>query len=193
MKVGALFSAGLLLMLAAALPALAADQKKEAAKQLAGYNGILVEKFAVDNNPATEDFPKGLETMMQSRAVQKLREKKIFDEVVDGAEPTAADPGVAKAPGAEPPRWLILSATVLTFDKGSRAARYWGGFGAGATRIKVRFVLRDEKTGAEILRFDHQGSFKGMFSTFGGSQEEAFGKAASGVVNGMTTELEKNR
>ena len=32
-----------------------------------------------------------------------------------------------------------------------------------------------------------------MFSTFGGSQEEAFGKAASGVVNGMTTELEKNR
>jgi uncharacterized protein DUF4410 len=182
---------------------LVAQQKKEGGKPLGEYSSILVSKFDVDKNPATEDFPKGLEVMMQSRTIQELRSKKLFADVVDGSEPAAgAEPGqakpVANSNSASPaqndsPRQIILSASVLTFDKGSRAARYMVGFGAGQSRVKMRFILRDALSGTEVLRFDQQGTFKGVFSVLGGSGDEAFVKAASSVVNNLIKELEKNR
>jgi Domain of unknown function (DUF4410) len=189
------------------------------AKKLAGYTGIVVEKFTVDQNPATEDFPKGLDVLMQGRAVEKLREQKLFEQVVDGAAvPADKSPASKPAPSPEtaaPPaqpsvtgaaaeapkpaasagneRRLILSGTVLIFDKGSRAARYWVGFGAGQAKMKVRFTFRDAQTGTEVMRFDQQGTFKGAFSAFGGGQDEALVKAASGVVKGLISEIIKNR
>ncbi len=208
----ALFLAGAGL---SAAPGLFAQQTT---KKLAGYNAIVIEKFDVEKNAATEDFPKGLEVVMQGRAVAKMRERKLFEKVIDGAE----TPGVTGAPenkeavkepgntekteqkSAEPSgqkdmatpsaeRRLILSSTVVLYDKGSRAARYFGGFGAGQSKVKVRFVLKDAQTNAEVMSFEKQGTFKGMFSAFGGSQEEAFAKAASGVVKALMEELIKNR
>lgn len=198
-----------------AVPAVLAQQT---AKKLVGYNVIVVEKFEVEKNAATENFPKGLDVFMQGRTVVKLREQKIFDKVVDGTEPpvgtiaaesqtsgkeaaTVSDAekkseesnaSKAASPAASERR-LLLNSTVVLFDKGSRSARYWGGFGAGQSKVKVRFTLKDAQTNAEVLNFDGQGTFKGVFSTFGGSQEEAFTKAASGVVKALLNELAKNR
>ncbi len=155
---------------------------------------------------------------MQGRAVAKMREQKLFEKVIDGAEApgvtgAAENKEVVKEPGnaektepktgepsgqkdvatAPAERRLILSSTVVLYDKGSRAARYFGGFGAGQSKVKVRFLLKDAQTNAEVLSFEKQGTFKGMFSMFGGSQEEAFAKAASGVVKALINELIKNR
>lgn len=198
-----------------AAPGLFAQQTT---KKLTGYNAIVIEKFDVEKNAATEDFPKGLEVVMQGRAVVKMREQKLFEKVIDGAEAPGVtgaaenkeavkEPGntekterktgepsgqknMATAPGE---RRLILSSTVVLYDKGSRAARYFGGFGAGQSKVKVRFILKDAQTNAEVMSFDKQGTFKGMFSAFGGSQEEAFAKAASGLVKALIDELTKNR
>ncbi len=210
---------GISLLLAAAglspAPGLFAQQST---KKLAGYTAIVIEKFGVEKNAATEDFPKGLEVVMQGRAVLKVREQKLFEKVIDGTEAPAvtatvenkdavkeagttektepkpreliAQKDTAAAPGE---RRLILSSTVVLYDKGSRAARYWGGFGAGQSKVKVHFTLRDAQTNAEVMSFDEQGTFKGMLSAFGGSQEEAFTKAASGVVKALVNELVKNR
>jgi hypothetical protein len=88
---------------------------------------------------------------------------------------------------------VVLGCTVLIFDKGSRAARYFGGMGAGQTKMKARFVLADAQTGKEVLKFDQQGTFKGMMSAFGGNQDEAAAGAARGLVNAMMSQFVKKQ
>ena len=183
-------------------------------RQLSGYQVLAIESFTVDKNPATENFPAGLEKVMHSTALRKVREKNLFKSVIDAvelrpstpvaqevpapAEPVAdgaaatAVPVAAKVP-AEQPRAVILSGTVILFDKGSQAARFWGGMGAGASKVKVRFVMRDAATGAEVMRFDQEGKFYGMWSAFGGSDDEALIKASTSVVKNLVKTLEQNR
>lgn len=205
---------GLLLVCAvvSATPSLFAQQTD---KKLANYNAIVIEKFEVERNAATEDFPKGLEEVIQGLVVSKMRDQKLFAEVIDGAPESgftnASTSGKSvKGPGytaqkASGPngqedatpgpgeRRLILNGTVIIYDKGSRAARYFGGFGAGESKIKMRFVVKDAQTNAEVMSFEEQGTFKGLWTAFGGSQEEAYAKAANGVVKALIGELKKNR
>jgi hypothetical protein len=51
---------------------------------------------------------------------------------------------------------LILRGRVLEMDPGSRAARYWGGFGAGAARTKIEGELVDAASGRVLLRFTQE-------------------------------------
>jgi hypothetical protein len=49
-------------------------------------------------------------------------------------------------------------------DPGSQAARYWGGFGAGAARTEVEGEVVDARTGKALLRFrQERRSGVGMF------------------------------
>jgi hypothetical protein len=172
--------------------ALLAAQEAPIAKPLAGYTTIVVEKFTIENNAATENFPRGYETVMQNETIRRLEKKALFERVVDAAEAKAeSDPAPDTA--AEPGKTLVLSGTVVTFDKGSRAARYLVGFGAGATKIKVRFVLRDASSGQNVLEVDRQGKFYGVISFVGGSQSQADSKSARSVVAGLIKVIAKNR
>jgi hypothetical protein len=189
--------------------AIATPTTQASTKKLAGYDTVVVEPFAVEKNAATENFPQGFDALLQGRTITKLREGKVFEQVLDKDQTSAtstATPNTAtgtipnsnapqdaqKSPEAKDRR-LLLASTVILFDKGSRAARYWGGFGAGESKIKVRFIFTDSQTGKEVLRFDQQGTFKGMWSAFGGSTDEAAVKAVNGVVKRLIEEIEKNR
>jgi hypothetical protein len=79
------------------------------------------------------------------------------------------------------------------YDKGSRAGRWLVGFGAGATKVKVRFVFRDAQTGAELFRTDRQGKFYGTVSLVGGGKGQAVSEAAGDVVDGLIKDIRKNR
>ena len=144
-------------MLAAALlvsvNAFPADPAAKNSKPLAGYSTIVVEKFTIQNDAATEKFPRGYETVMGGEAVRRLREKNLFAQVID-AEASAVKTDPLPDPTKEPARALTLSGTVIAYDQGSRTARYLVGFGAGATRVTVRFVLRATANGQEILQID---------------------------------------
>ncbi len=50
---------------------------------------------------------------------------------------------------------LSLELTVEKLDMGSRAARFWGGFGAGAQRFKISVVVRDA-SGKNMFNFTHE-------------------------------------
>ena len=71
-------------------------------------------------------------------------------------------PGKALAPGARvwfsfvasPPAKGALKSSVS--DPGSRAARYWAGFGAGAARTKLEGELVDAASGRVLLRFTQE-------------------------------------
>ncbi len=201
-----------------ALPLSAALAAEETAHELAPYSAIVIEPFTVDRNPATEEFPRGLEIITQSKLVQELRRKALFTEVIESTTKTAGDSAATAAPAAfdttraaatpavtdsasavaTPPskgtgKRVSVATTILIFDKGSRAARYLGGMGAGQTRLKARFVFKDAETGAEVLRFDREGTFKGMFSAFGGSADAASAGVANGLVKGAVQEMARHR
>lgn len=158
--------------------------QSKSGKALTGYQIIVVEKATVEDNPKTKEFPGGHEVVMQKSIVANLLEKKTFDKVIDGAE--------ASAPTTDG-KALTLSTQVIEFDKGSRAARWAVGFGAGATKVKVRFVLKDAANGQELLKTERQGKFYGTFSFVGGSKEHAVSEAAGDVVDGLIKEINKNR
>jgi len=168
---------------------IAGGQKQGGTKPLSAYSSVLVSNFEIDKTPATEDFPKGLEKLMQSRAAKELRERKVFAEVVDGSDAPIA----TSAGQGSPSKQVILSANIVSYDKGSRAARAWVSFGAGESRIKIRFTLRDSETNSVVLQFDQQNTFKGMNTTYGGSQDDASLKPAISAVKEMIKKLEMNR
>jgi hypothetical protein len=51
---------------------------------------------------------------------------------------------------------LVVRGKVLEMDPGSKAARYWGGFGAGAARTKIEGELVDAQSGEVLARFTQE-------------------------------------
>src|ERR1700681_190060 len=48
---------------------------------------------------------------------------------------------------------LVVRGKVTRMDPGSRAARYWAGFGAGAAKTEISGEVADAATGTVLLRF----------------------------------------
>lgn len=183
-------TAGLIFLLVAGIAAAQAANRKTG-KPLAGYPTIVVERFSVEKNSATEEFPRGQEIGIQQNAVNHLLQSRLFEEVVDAMDEASAL--AAADPAKNGRRRLLLSGTVVQYDKGSRAARWFVGMGAGATKVKVRFVVRDAESSAELLRTDCQGKFYGWVAFVGGSKEQATNEAAGDVVDGLLRAIKKNR
>lgn len=51
---------------------------------------------------------------------------------------------------------LVIRGKVVELDPGSKAARYWAGFGAGAARAKIEGEIVDAKTGDVLARFTQE-------------------------------------
>jgi len=60
---------------------------------------------------------------------------------------------------------VILEGNLTEFNGGSRALRFWVGFGAGKTYLKAKGRLVDARTGKELASFDDQETgYKGVAS-----------------------------
>ena len=84
-------------------------------------------------------------------------DKVIFDKVVRDTDETE---GVA-----------VLNCVVVSYEEGSRAKRYWIGFGAGKAYCTIRSTFTDKSTSERILEMNFDGEL-GM-GLFGGSPDEA--------------------
>lgn len=51
---------------------------------------------------------------------------------------------------------LLIRGTVEEMNPGSKAARYWAGFGAGAARAKLSLEIVDAATGDVLVRFTQE-------------------------------------
>lgn len=186
---------------------------KDSAKKLSAYDAIVVDPVVVAP-AAAKNFPAGLDAAIRARMGEELRKKKMFPDVQDQLPPsdqkTATTGGAAaimepsggpsasasgSRSGTTQPEVskLVLSTTVEKFSKGNTAARVLVGFGAGESRIALRFVLRDAATGAEIMQFDQESSWSGDLSFTGGTANEAARGAADNAVKGLIKEIQKNR
>ena len=66
---------------------------------------------------------------------------------------------------------LQLEGTLISFEKGSRAKRYFIGFGAGKAYCTIQSVFTDKTTNETILKLNFDGELS--MGIFGGSVDEA--------------------
>jgi len=85
-------------------------------------------------------------------------------------------------------RTLIIRARLTKLDPGSRAARYWAGFGAGAVKVAMTGEIIDGTSRKTLVRFRQER--RSAFGAFGGGYEELFARTArqigediAGLVN----------
>ncbi len=124
--------------------------------KLADYDHIVVEPLDTSATPLPEATDNTYAPVKNVLALVTrpfggglaggLAEKPGRPEVV--LAPRRAEPGEKAEPGT-----LVIRGKVTTMDPGSRAARYWAGFGAGAARTEVAGEVADGATGKVLLRF----------------------------------------
>jgi hypothetical protein len=66
-----------------------------------------------------------------------------------------------------PPRSIVLSGTINEVEKGSGAARFWVGMGAGQARVQGEFEIKDA-AGQSLTRFAARRSYLGGTGIGGG-------------------------
>lgn len=117
----------------------------------AGYQRLVVGTFDTSGTPLPEPDDNSYARVKQvlgdveTSLIQGLREDPSGLEVVRQEGEAPAAEGV-----------LLLRGRVLEMDPGSRAARYWAGFGAGAARTKLEGELVDAASGRVLLRFTQE-------------------------------------
>jgi hypothetical protein len=133
------------------------------------YNNIVVESFDVTKvtlpNPKENTY-EAVRTALNSlkpafiEGFQKDLRRKA------GAANTARGKG----------QTLVVRARVTKFDPGSQAARYWGGFGAGAVKIEMTGEIVDASSRKTLIRFKQER--RSGFGMFGGGYGKLFTRTA---------------
>jgi hypothetical protein len=106
--------------------------------KLADYSSIVVEPFDASATPLPEEKDNTYAPVKNVLA----RTAPPFVEGLSGElkKPAAAVGETGKSAGAGV---LVVRGKVVTMDPGSKAARYWGGFGAGAARTELQGEVVD--------------------------------------------------
>lgn len=114
--------------------------------ELDGYQTVIVESFDTSDTalPSKDDNAYiAVQTTLASVALP----------LVEGLTTSLGSKlAVAEGSGGEAGT-LVVRGKIVTMDPGSRAARYWAGFGAGAARTDVEGEVVDGGTGKVLLRF----------------------------------------
>ncbi|HTR23644.1 MAG TPA: hypothetical protein VMI10_06635 [Terriglobales bacterium] len=170
------------------------EVKQKAGKPLAGYTAILVEPFAVEKNQFTTDFPTGEEANLQLSAMSGLRQSGIFDKVLDGTRRSEEGALPAEASTNAGQRIVILSGTVVSFNKGSSGARFmtWP-LPVGVSKAKVHFVFRDAASNEEVLRFEKEAKFQAAANAGIATKEGQMAHLKGGLVEALVQETKRNR
>lgn len=84
---------------------------------------------------------------------------------------------------------LRLDGTVTSFEKGSRAKRYFIGFGAGKAFCTIQAVFTDKATDQEVVKANFDGELSMSF--FGGSAEEAVDSVVKAFIDYFRDYFEK--
>jgi uncharacterized protein DUF4410 len=109
------------------------------------YKLIAVEKFPV-TDPAVKDeddrrFGAKMSPIFQVELVRRLRDTKLFEQVVDISE-------IQVAPGSQA---LRLEGVITRLGRGDQALRMWVGGGAGAARAQAELRFVDVASGQVVM------------------------------------------
>ena len=173
----------LLMLLVAAMPAAARGKKKSSSTEPGTYKdwGPDIDELEIVKTFALSDYDNVVVQPLATDDV-KLPEKddntyepvkKVLASVTEGfVQGLRGSIGqkVTIASGAKGGKTLIVRGKVVEMDPGSKAARYWAGFGAGAARAKIEGEIVDAKTKQVLARFTQERR-SGVGMMGGGYQE----------------------
>ncbi|HVG10349.1 MAG TPA: DUF4410 domain-containing protein [Thermoanaerobaculia bacterium] len=118
--------------------------------KLSDYSKVIVEPFDTEGTPLPEKDDNTYEPVQQV----------LKDPAGPFAEGLTEELGgkitVSQGSGGKGGGTLIVRNKMLHLDPGSKAARYWAGFGAGAARAEVSGEVVDAATGKVLLRFKQE-------------------------------------
>lgn len=134
------------------------------------YNDIVVESF--DSRGVTLPNPRDNTFQAVQSAIRSM--KPAFIEGLQAKlRHKPADAGyVPRGKG----KGLLIRARLTKIDPGSQAARYWGGFGAGAVKIAMNGEIVDAASGKTLVRFQQER--RSGFGAFGGGYGALFTRTA---------------
>jgi hypothetical protein len=137
--------------------------------RLDAYNDIAVESFDITKVPlpnpkenthaAVQSALSTIKPAFIEGFLQNLRRK-------PGANNTARGKG----------QTLVIVARLTKLDPGSQAARYFGGFGAGAVKVEMTGDIVDARSRKVLVRFKQER--RSGFGVFGGGYGELFIRTA---------------
>jgi hypothetical protein len=136
---------------------------------LDAYNDIAVEAFDISKVPLPN--PKENTHEAVRSALNSL--KPAF---LEGFQKN-----LRRKPGGQNPvrgkgQTLVVLVRLTKADPGSQAARYWGGFGAGAVKIEMTGEFVDAASRRVLVRFKQER--RSAFGLFGGAYGELFARTA---------------
>jgi hypothetical protein len=134
------------------------------------YKAIEIEKFTV--RQGVEFADKDVDELMKATVANFLASKR-FDAVSMSGEATTSE--------ASPK--LKLTGEITKYVKGSRAARYLVGMGAGKTKIMADVKLTDVATGEVVFNQVVDGDV--TWGLFGGSSDSAKAGVADEIIREM--------
>lgn len=142
----------------------------QAAAAKGPYKSIEIERFTVRQGVELE--AKEVDELMKA-TIDNFRDSNRFDSVTMSGEASTVE-GAPK---------LRISGEVTKYVKGSRAARYLVGFGAGKTKLMVDVKLTDAATGEVLFHQSVDGDV--TWGLFGGDSDKAKGGVADEIIREM--------
>lgn len=136
------------------------------------YGTVEIERFTVADGV---EFSDGELSELMSYMVTHFNKSRRFDSVF-----LSTDAASQTTPG----RRVKISGAVSKYSKGSRAARYLVGFGAGRTKLVTDVKVVDAETGNVLFEQKVDGHVYG--GLFGGETDAAKGGVASEIIKTMT-------
>ncbi len=79
---------------------------------------------------------------------------------------------------------LVLDGTIISYEEGSRAKRYWIGFGSGKAYCTIQARLVNKATGEEVARTNFDGELMG--GMFGGEADSVIDGVVKAFLDYMT-------
>lgn len=166
---------------------------------LSSYDGLIVQPFdksQVQMPPETENtFEPTREAVatsdihFTSELRKKLQERRGRFQVEQATEAAAspATPAADPATSAPAPKRLLLRGKLVKLNAGSKAARYFVGFGAGAAGAKYELELVDASTNEVLVRLTHEK--RAGTGMFGGNYTDVMARSVKEVASDVAKAL----
>jgi hypothetical protein len=142
-------------------PGILNEESVMTSQRLSTYDTIVVKDFSTEGaaydriddeeRPRVEALKPLIVKNLTLSVIAEMKKRKLFKNVIEN--------GDAKENA------VILEGNFTEFNGGSRALRFWVGFGAGKTYLKAKGRLVDAQSGKTLASFeDQETGFKGVAS-----------------------------
>jgi uncharacterized protein DUF4410 len=131
--------------------------------RISDYEKIAIQRFDTSSTPLPDKSDKSYDTI---KSVLDSYTYTLVEALKPELKAKAEVEQVEKAPKTA--KTLIVRGKVEDLSPGSRAKRYFGGFGAGSAGTKVSGEIVDAKSGAVLARFTQERRSGGTFKVGGG-------------------------